>query len=267
VQEQGYIQLDNGTLQYLKIGSGNKLLLAFHGYGNDASIFTPFEAYLPGYTIISINLPYHGDSNWQSKMSLQRKDLVAIAQHAMNKLKVDKLSLLGFSMGARCCMCLVEEMPQCIDTLILAAPDGLVPNPLYNFVTNNFLGKWVFGNFLTHPGHYMPFIRLLKRLSIISKGRYKFAMYYLEKENDRDLLLKVWPNMSDIIPDRKKLKAIIAQRKIPVYIFIGRYDKVIPVDYGEKFKKNIPSVQLHVLDKGHWLFDEETIFKMIEYLR
>lgn len=263
---EGYIQLGGGVLQYLRIGNGSKLLMAFHGYGNEAGMFAPFEPYLPGYTIISVNLPHHGKSEWHDDQPLQQKELTDLAHILMKEAGVNNISLAGYSIGAKLCLCIMEQMPAQVEQVLLIAPDGLVPNPLYSLVTRNVAGKWLFKDFLTKPQRYLPLINGLQKINLIDKARYKFAMHYIGSESDRKFLLRVWPSLRLIIPDRNKLRRVINEYKIPVHIFIGNRDKIILAAYGERFSRGMATVQLHIVDGKHWIFDEETIIKMAKSL-
>jgi predicted esterase len=70
--------------------------------------------------------------------------------------------------------------------------------------------------------------------------------------------------MSRLIPNSQKLRKAINKHKIPVHIFMGNYDRIIPVPHAQKFKKELETVQLHILDKGHRVFDSETLPDMAQ---
>ena len=267
MHQSGYITFGSKRFHFLRFGNGKKLIITFHGYGNDASIFAIFHSYLPDHTIISVDLPYHGGSEWTEEKQLEKADLIELVQELMKETNVERVNLAGYSIGARACLCITELMPEHIDKILLIAPDGLVPNTLYSFVTRNALGKWLFKDFLTKPSRYMYLINLLNKINLVNDARYKFAMHYISNEAGRDLLLRVWPNLGHIVPDKKKLREAIKKYKLPVHIFIGRRDKVILIRYGEEFKKGLETVQLAMVEKGHWLMDEETVSKMAKSLQ
>ncbi|RYZ51465.1 MAG: alpha/beta hydrolase [Sphingobacteriales bacterium] len=181
--------------------------------------------------------------------------------------QVERVSLAGYSMGGRVCLTVMELMPGKIESCVLIASDGLVFNPLYYFVTRTVLGKRIFRRFLTEPGRYLDLIEWLRRREIIHPSRYRFAMHYLESEADRNFLLNVWPAMCRIVPERRRLRASIRSFEIPVFIFMGMYDRVIPVPHGKRFQKNLPSVELIIVEKGHRVFDSSTLPKMAACLR
>ncbi len=263
----GYISLAKGKLHYLRFGSGKRLLLAFHGYGNTASIFQPFRQYVEtDFTVISIDLPHHGKSKWEEGLQLHKHDLEELINYCINTFGVNKLSLLGYSMGGRVCLTITDLVPEKVEQVLLIASDGLVFNPFYFFVTKTYIGKRIFRKFLTNTSRYAGIVNWMRKKQWIDQSRYKFAMYYLGSEADRQFLLKVWPGMSLITPNRRHLRSVINTYRIPVYIFMGAYDRIIPVPHAQRFKKDLETVQLFILEKGHRVLDADTLPQMASCL-
>lgn len=262
-----FIAAGNEQLHYLEMGSGKKVLLAFHGYANDAAIFQSFEPYLGDeYTILSFDLPHHGKSKWTEDVILSKRDLAVLVTEIKAKYSVDKVSLLGYSMGGRVCLTVIELFPGDIDKVVLIASDGLTRNYFYYFFTNTFVGKQLFRHVMKKPKPYFRIIDWLKDKKRIDAARHRFAMQYIGTEHSRKFLLQVWPAMSALMPDYGKLKATIRQYQIPVAIFMGQYDKIIPAALAQQFQKGLNSVQVFVLPKGHRVFDNENAGDIARYL-
>ena len=262
----GYISLGAEQLHYLRSGTGRRLLLAFHGYGNDASIFSPIEKQLQNdFIILSFDLPHHGKSKW-GNTPLTKKDLLELIAQLKKEYNVEKISLLGYSLGGRVCFTILELMPASIDRVVLLATDGLKPNGYYYFFTRTYLGKKLFRNMLEKPGSYFKFMNWLKKRNLVDASRHKFVMQSLATAENRDFLLRVWPGMNELIPRPAKLRAAITQYHIPVVIFMGAYDKIMPPALGEKFKSGLDSVQLYILDKGHRIFDDDNAAQIAKSL-
>ena len=253
----GYISVGKEQLHYLKAGTGRRLLLAFHGYGNHAGIFQPMTPYLQNeFTILSFDLPHHGKSTWSDAL-LTKKDLVQAVEAMKKEYNVEKVSLLGYSLGGRVCMSILEAMPASIAGVTLLATDGLAVNSYYYFFTRTYLGKTLFRHMLEKPEPYFKMLDWLKKRNMVAAGRHKFVMQSLNSAENRDFLLRVWPGLSDLVPAPAKLKAAINKYHIPVAIFMGVHDKIMPPELGEKFRSGLETVQLYVLEKGHRIFDED----------
>jgi pimeloyl-ACP methyl ester carboxylesterase len=174
--------------------------------------------------------------------------------------------LLGYSLGGRVCLKAVELIPERIEKVLLIASDGLAFNPFYYFVTRTKVGKHIFSSFLTNPNKFIGVIEWAKRKNLIDASRYRFFMQYLDSDYERMLLLRIWPSMSRLIPNTKKLKEAIRKFEVPVCIYMGKHDRIIPVGLAQQFTKDMKTVRLFVLDRGHRVFDNETIPKMVACL-
>jgi pimeloyl-ACP methyl ester carboxylesterase len=242
------------------LAKGKKLLLAFHGYRNNASLFTPFLSSIKNeYTIISFDLPHHGSSKWNETDRLHPRDLKSVVLEIMKDHQVEKVALMGYSMGGRVCLKIAEMLPGHIDRIVLLAPDGLVLNPTYYFATRTKIGSVLFRKLLTNPDKYMGWIKAARDRKIISESKYRFALNYISGEPERMLLLKIWPAMSLLLPNAKRLKAALNEYDIPVHVYMGKHDHVIPVSLARQFEKGLKNIEVHVLEKGHRVFDYDTI--------
>jgi pimeloyl-ACP methyl ester carboxylesterase len=262
-----YISIGKEQLHFLKSGSGSRLLLAFHGYGDDAEQYDPMLEYLHNdYIILSFDLPYHGKSKWPDEVHFTKKKLGSMVSALMAEYQVDKVSLMGYSIGGRVALTILEYLPAHIDKVALIATDGLVVNPYFYFFTRTQIGKRIFRNMLEKPRNYTRVMDWLKARKWVDAARHKFASHFLQSEPGRKFLLKVWPAMNDIIPQPKKLKSLIHKYKIPVSIFMGAYDKIMPPSLAKKFGTGLDTVQLHILEKGHRVLDNENARQIAESL-
>ena len=262
----GYFDLGNEKLHYLATGNGKKVVVLFHGYGQDANLFLPLNTYLnTEYTLISIDLPLHGKSRWGETI-FTKQLLVSLIKQIQTQYLVSKISLIGYSMGGRVCLTITELMPECIDKMVLLAPDGLVFNWAYYLATSNYVGKKIFLQIIRKPNGFINLANWLLKKKLIASSKHKLITRYLLTDTDKALLLSVWAGMAAIIPNLRKLKAIIKQNKIPVFIFMGKFDKIIPASHALKFKNGLDTVQLHILQKGHKLLDHTTAAQIAQCL-
>jgi len=263
----GYIASGRQQLHYLRWDGGNKLLLAFHGYGNNALLFrSTARAVGTAYTTLSFDLPYHGQSHWEGNQPWQVQELGDMVRALMTEYGVSKISVVCFSIGGRIGLVLAEHYPEIIESLILIAADGLAPNYFYRFVTNNFAGKQLFHHFLKQPQGYMKLVDWLARYKWIDPSRKRFVAYYVDEPDARTLLRQVWPNLRLMIPDLRTVKKNISRYKIHTHLVMGRHDKVIPLRHAKIFMTGAPDVQLHLLEKGHRIMDEETALEVAKIL-
>lgn len=267
MRTSGYIHSGIQRLHYLQWGHGAQLLLAFHGYGNDADLFAPLAAQVAGrFTTIAVDLPHHGQSEWPAAHPWTKEDLVAMVRAFMQERKVQQITLIGFSLGGRVCLTLAEQVPELIDRLVLVASDGLVPNAFYQFVTRNFAGKRLFHHFLDKPERYLQLIGWLQQHNWIDASRRKFVEHHAGLPAARAFLKKVWPNLYLLVPDQQQVRRNIEQHKIDTEVYMGKQDRVIPLKHAYTFAAGHPHIRVHELDKGHRILDEATIALIAQQL-
>jgi pimeloyl-ACP methyl ester carboxylesterase len=260
MQQNGYFGLPgNERLHYMEIGAGKKLLLAFHGYSNNATLFAGFERYLGNdYTIISFDLPYHGASSWNGRL-LTIKDFKLILQSLLQQYKVNKASLMGYSLGGRVCLTIAEHIPEAVDKIILLSSDGMAFNPFYFFTTKTYLGKYLMRRLVANPRLYISVLDQLKRYKVVTGSLHTFVGSHLQAKKSREFLQNVWNVTSEIRPNTARLKNILNTREIPIFIYAGVYDSIIPVRLAKRFAKGIQTAQLTLLQTGHRTINAETM--------
>lgn len=221
----GYIETGEEQLHYIKYGVGKRLILAFHGYGDSATFFSQLASYIQeDYTLISFSLPHHAESSWTSQKLWYKEMLEQLVTNTLEQFDAKQFSLVGYSIGGRVCMCVLELFSNRVDKLVLLASDGLRFNWFYYWLTRTMIGKFIFNSFLKNPALYMPLIDVAKKLKVLNDGKYRFAMKYISSEVDRRFLLNVWMTMSMLIPNIGKVKGLIKTEQISTELFMGRYD-------------------------------------------
>jgi len=260
----GTLGLGENKINCLRMGNGKKLLITFHGFGNSAEQFAVFLPFLKDeYTLVSIDLPGHGKTEWVSKYMLP-KDLMALVQGIKNDFGVERFSLMGFSLGARVVLNILGLQPAWIDSVVLLAPDGLKKDFWYNFATKNILGKLIFNHALRKPESWLKRLQFLKKLRLVDESRYKFASSHMLNKEVNARVAFVWPVMSKLSPIIPIVKYNIKKYKIPVTIFMGQYDRVFDSHLGGKFSKGLKTAELHILNCGHNILKPEFVEQIVK---
>jgi len=253
--------------EYETFGSGKKIMLAFHGFGNSSSDFRVFEATLGKvYTIHSFSLPYHGKSHIDasaeakvcSKDELRDLFLLFFRQH-----HITTFSLMGYSLGGKIALQLLEFFPERVISIFLFAPDGIRNNWSSGFVTRNTLGKKIYGRIIDDPSRFFHLVKLLKKMNLLHEKLSEFLHQSLNTREKRQQVWDVWLCFRDIRPDIRKIQHTINEKDITVHLYFGKYDRIIPPSIGENFMKGLKNRNgLHVVEMGHVMIRD----KMNQYL-
>ncbi|MBS1605284.1 MAG: alpha/beta hydrolase [Bacteroidetes bacterium] len=259
----GYYPLNNSTIHYSLGGSGSRLLICLHGYGESAASFDFIETALGNhFTLLAIDFPFHGDTEWKDGLYFEPRDLVemllTIAPRpdgvADARSHTPPWTLLGYSMGGRIALHLLELIPDRIDRLVLLAPDGLTMNPWYWLATQTVAGNRLFRFTMDHPQWFFTLLRAANRLKWVNPGIYKFTHRYVDDDRVRHELYTRWTTMRGFRPRLATIRNIILAQKITVFLFYGRYDRIILAKRGERFRHGIEAqCHLRLLPMGHQL--------------
>jgi pimeloyl-ACP methyl ester carboxylesterase len=268
---EGFVSIGASRLHYSLWGTGDKLLLCFHGYGESAASFAFLEHRLGAdFTILALDLPFHGHTEWNGPLFFDPQRLPALIGEIVATLPLipDRWWLLGYSMGGRVALDLLEQIPEKIAKLVLLAPDGLKLNRWYRIATQNLTGNRAFRWTMRHPAYFFFLLKIAHKLNLANPGIYKFIENYIGDPQVRDELYKRWTVMRGFRPELPALRSIIRDQHIPVRLIYGRHDRIIHAEIGEKFRKGIePWCTLHILDAGHQLLQPKYIAEIVALLK
>ena len=259
-------------ISYLRFGNGPRVAVCFHGYGEEAGSFAFLEKDAGElYTFYSIDLPFHGRTQWQQGLNFMPTDLTQIVLNILEKEGRSpdlKFSLLGFSLGGRMALRLYQSVPDRIDRFFLFAPDGLKVNFWYWLSTQTRAGNNVFAFTMKHPGWFFGLLRILNALKLVNVSIFKFVNHYIGDPTIRDLLYKRWTTLRKIRPDLSLIKKCINENKTSVRLVYGKHDRIILSSVGERFRKGIESnAELFVLHSGHKVLHEKHIGEILPLLQ
>ncbi|MFB6257936.1 MAG: alpha/beta fold hydrolase, partial [Flavobacteriales bacterium] len=128
------------SLEYLRFGNGPRPVFAFHGYGRRAEDFAIFSPHLASdITLYSFNLFGHGRTRYpkerMERSTIGKKEWASIFRAFLDELGAEQAAVIGYSLGGRTSLCLLELMPERISGAYLFAPDGLHRFSWYRWVT------------------------------------------------------------------------------------------------------------------------------------
>ena len=254
-------------IHYLVIGNGPLFAFALHGYGETAQNYACIEKGLhTTHTLVAIDLPFHGKTDWQEGMVMEPFHLEEILQQlkAIISPNGNRTALIGFSFGARLALSLTELYPYLINRLILLAPDGLVVNPWYWIATQTQAGNRFFAFTMKNPQWFFGLIRLGATIGVVNTSIQKFTRQYIHNKQVRNDLYNRWTSMRKFKPSLIRVKKNIAGHSIPVRLLYGMHDKMILPEPGKKFRSGIESFcTLQVIDCGHQVLHERNAHHIV----
>lgn len=276
--EHRELSYKNSQISYYRFGTGPNPVVCFHGYGEDGTLYGFLEKYTGAdYTFFSIDLPFHGKTQWKEGLLFTHGDLLQIISGIIEQKNIKpfltpgdtnlKFSVLGFSLGGRIALSLYQAQPGNIKKIILLAPDGLKVNFWYWFATQTRMGDSVFAFSMKKPGWFLGFLKLANTLGLVNASVFKFVNYYIGNKDARQLLYQRWTTLRKLKPNLIRIKAFVRQYKTPTRLLYGKYDRIILPLRGEEFQKGIEEFcTLTIIDSGHQVVHENHVIQILPAL-
>ncbi len=243
----------NATLSYLRTGTGSEILFLFHGYGQDHTVFSPFFQSLPAkYTFYAFDLFFHGSSIWPwDDTPLSKKYWEEILNQFIRENKIEKFSVLGFSLGAKFALASFESFSTRVDKILLLAPDGIKTNAWYRLATYPVMVRALFKSMIVKPGRFMAIVKLARAVNLIDKGVLRFAQSQMESEAGRKRVYYSWVVFRHLKFNSNALVNLMNAHAVQVIILVGLYDKIITAANLNGFVSKLTLGKMRILSVGH----------------
>lgn len=254
------LQYHEHHIHYERYGHGERLLIALHGIGGNGRLFKAVtEVLWEDYTVLALDLPYHGDTEWKA-LEYTPNELSEVLMLLLDRYGYQRFSVLVHSMGGRLLVGLTPRMAHLWDALYLFAPGGFQ----YVFTES----RWLFGHgmrermrryFESNEG----FLRILegaKRLKLLSRQMYWLLTRQIDTPERRARLFRSWVSLSHVpmrmgIRERQCWK----QHQIPCYFFGGKADHITPIRHFKHFIRHYPYATLTVVEGNHFFVKDDLI--------
>ncbi len=212
------------TLRSLQPGTGDPVVL-LHGFGAELSAWRSFIVHLNlANPVLAIDLPGHGSAAGEGADSFE--SVVASVQAAFSAEKIDRLHLVGHSLGAAVATAIAGSGASDIRSLTLISPAGLGPKINGDFISGFLsshseaaLKAWL--ELLVHNPASLPGV--LVRATLAS--REGTAMV----ENQSRVAAGIFAGDTQLFSIRDDLHRFAG----PARVIVGRDDRIIPAGYAE----------------------------------
>ncbi len=253
------------TLIYSKIGNGNQILLAFHGFGQDKNFFNSWRKKLGDkYTIYAFDLFYHGESHRQYK-KLSKQEWKDHIIKVIEKEGIEQFTLLGYSLGGRFAVATALSFPNMTKEIILIAPDGIYLTIWFKLATTPIV-RSAFKYMMLNPDKLEKWIRFNDKVRIVNKYIADFIRKEMGTPESRKRVYISWNYFKSIGYKRGKLIALFQKHTFKRRIILGSKDYVIKPKSILPIIEKMGNFEVTILDKKHHqLLDEDTVNLIRQY--
>ena len=250
------IDVDGLKVYYKETGpQGAPALLLLHGFGSSLQAWDDWSLKLEQkYRLIRLDLPGFGLTGASPANDYSEEKDLAILTHFVDKLGLEKFSVVGHSMGGKMAWSLAASQPERVQALVLMAPDGFpetkdIGTKPYEVPAIMGLIKYVLPKYLVQKSIEPAFVQA-DALNDALVNRY-FDM--LRAPGVRGAILER-SNQTIYTDPVPRLKAI----KAPTLLIWGEKDQMIPSTNAQSYANVLSNSTTVLIPKlGHLLQEEQ----------
>ena len=233
-------------------GVGDKCVVLLHGYLESMYVWDDFTSLLtPSVRVITVDIPGHGIS--EIKGEVHTMEMVADVLHEMLlSLGVEKVTMVGHSMGGYVSLAFCARYPEQLDGLVLLSSS---PNPDTDEKKENRRREIA----LVRAGKKDVLARVAPETGFAPQNRRRLKSYIddlvecVHITEDEGIVALLGGMM-----ERADQNEMLSKCSVPQLFIMGKHDAYIPVEAAEAIIANNPQAQVAWLENsGHMGFIEE----------
>ena len=251
-----YINVKGVNTRYWTAGDKGPVLLLIHGFGASVEIWQHnIEPLAKFYRVYAIDLVGFGRTD-KHEGTYTPPFMVQFINDALTALNLEKVTLIGLSMGGGLSILYTLRFPHKIDKLVLVDSAGLGKEVIFSM---RLMSLPFLGEFVTKPSRKMAYLFFKPAVLNPAQLKGQFTDIYYELfslPGAQTAMLKVIRFGCNIFGIKKDVlnETLMNLHRItsPTLIIWGRQDAIIPLTQAYYAKEKISNSKLHVIEQcGH----------------
>lgn len=251
-----YINVKGVKTRYWAAGDKGPVLLLIHAFGASVEIWQHnIEPLAKFYRIYAIDLVGFGRTD-KREGTYTPILMVQFINDAMTALNLEKVTLIGLSMGGGLSILYTLSFPHKVDKLVLIDSAGLGKEIIFSM---RLMSLPFLGEFITKPSEKMAYLFFKPTVFNPSQLKGQFTDIYYELfslPGAQMAMLKVLRSGCTIFGLKKNVlnETMMNLHRItsPTLIIWGKRDAIVPLNQAYYAKEKIPDSKLHIVEQcGH----------------
>ena len=242
-------------------------ILLLHGYPTSSHMFRNLIRDLSEkYHVLAPDYPGYGRSDQppMSEFQYTFDNMSMVIEGFLKAKNVDKFSIYLMDYGAPIGFRIAAKHPKRIESLIIqngcAYEEGLKEfwDPIKKYWKEYTLenGKALEG-FHTIDGLKWQYTHGVQNVDAISPDNWQVDLQHLSRPENNDIQLAMFYDYRTNVTKYPEWQAYFREHQPPTLIVWGKNDHIFPPDGAHPYKKDLKSVEIHLLDTGHFALEEK----------
>lgn len=231
-------------LNYEISGNGKKPLVLLHGFMENNTIWSDMENHFSkDFTLIKIDLPGHGKSEIHNNVNSM--DFMAEkVKEVIDSLHLNKINLLGHSMGGYTSLAFAEKFPELLESLTLFFSTTIADDDEKKQIRKRSIAV-IDENFETFVNSSIPNLFSNNEKDIL-EGKIELAKE-IANSTDKEGVKAAQLGMME----RPNRTEILENLDAKILIIAGKYDNAVKTENLLKVIPEKTNIKTYVLDCGH----------------
>lgn len=241
------VEVGGTRLRYVRVGDGERAVVLLHGFGGDKDTWLfNLDALAEGRSVYALDLPGHGESD-KRVADGSVAGLAATVAAFLDALGLERVDLVGHSMGAVVGMAVAAAAPARVRSLTLLAPAGLGQE-----INTGYLRGFVAAQSRRELKPHVE--QLFADPALVTRDLLENLLKFKRLDGAQAALQTVLEGFLAGDGQATVLAEPVAALGIPILVVAGAEDRVIPAGHAGALGGK---AAVHVLDgKGHMIHME-----------
>jgi pimeloyl-ACP methyl ester carboxylesterase len=262
------VKVDGLDIFYREAGSRrNPTVLLLHGFPTSSQMFRDLMPRLAGrYHLVAPDYPGYGHSSAPpvDKFDYTFENITNVVDKFAQALKLERYSLYVMDYGAPVGYRLAARHPERVEALIVqngnAYEEGLREfwNPIKAYWKERTEQNAVpLRKLFTLEATKWQYTNGARDVSVISPDAWTTDQYLLDRPGNNEIQLQLFYDYGSNPPLYPKWQEYFRKHQPPTLVVWGKNDLIFPPEGAEPYKRDLKTIEFHLLDTGHFALEED----------